>query len=407
MSLPDSFMGLREKLFTLNRFVKISELFERFAGWNMSLKRTGFADLRLHGGYAPRWLFSRMVKLAKEIFVIMVDEFGTDEVLARLSNPLFFQACSNVLGFDWDSSGATTVTCGVLKDAFASLDVGMQVAGGKGKRSRNTLAEVEKIGEGYDFPMALVERLKYSSRMTAKVDGVAIQAGYSIYHHAVFVSEDGKWTVIQQGMNPEFQTARRYHWLSRNVKSFVVEPHEGIVGQLAHKDVLDMTAKESEETRRVCTDIAKEGSNRVERLYSTIRKSDQESLSKWIETGLGREYVTHYKVIPRRMDWKALKEAYETQPKDYEELLAIRGIGPATVRGLALVSELIFGKPPSWRDPVKYSFAYGGKDGVPFPVDRRAMDESIQILKAAVEQSKLGSRDKLEAIRRLRKFAPT
>jgi len=347
-----------------------------------------------------------MVKLAKEIFLIIVDEFGTDEVLARLSNPLFFQACSNVLGFDWDSSGATTVTCGVLKDAFSSLNVGIKMAGGKGRRSRSTLAEVEKIGEDYDFSAASIERLKYSSRMTAKVDAVAIQAGYSIYHHAIFVSEDGKWTVIQQGMNPEFRTARRYHWLSCNVKSFVVEPHEGIVGQLAHKDVLDMTAKESEDTRRVCTDIAKEGSDRVEKLYLTIRESDQESLSKWIESDLGGEYVTHYKVIPRRMDWKALKEAYETQPRDYEELLAIRGVGPATVRGLALVSELIFGKKPSWRDPVKYSFAYGGKDGVPFPVDRRAMDESVEILRAAVEQSKLGSREKLEAIRRLRKFAP-
>ncbi len=362
--------------------------------------------MTLHGGYAPRWLFSRMVKLAKGIFAIMVDEFGVDRVLARLSNPLFFQACSNVLGFDWDSSGATTVTCGVLKDVFTSLDVGIRVAGGKAKRSRKTLVELEKIGQSYDFPAELVERLKYSSRMTAKVDSAAIQAGYSIYHHAIFVSEDGKWTVIQQGMNPEFQTARRYHWLSRNVKSFVVEPHEGIVGHLAHKDVLDMTAKESEETRKVCTDIAKEDPERIDRLYSTIRRSDQESLSKWIETDMGSEYVTHYKVIPRRMDWKALKKAYDIQPRDYEELLAIKGIGPATVRGLALVSELIFGKPPSWRDPVKYSFAYGGKDGVPFPVDRRAMDESIEILKAAVERSKLGSREKLEAIRRLRKFAP-
>jgi len=373
----------------------------------MALKRTGVADLRLHGGYAPKWLFSRMVKLAKEIFIIMVDEFGTDEVLARLSDPLFFQACSNALGFDWDSSGATTVTCGVLKDAFASLDLGIQVAGGKGRRSRNTLSEVEKIGEVYDFSTTLVERLKYSSRMSAKVDGVAIQAGYSIYHHAIFVSEDGKWAVIQQGMNPEFRTARRYHWLSRNVKSFVVEPHEGIVGQLAHKDVLDMTAIESEEARRVSTDIAKEPSDRVERLYSTIRKSDQESLSRWIETELGKEYATHYKAIPKRIDWKALKEAYEIQPRDYEELIAIRGIGPATVKGLALISELIFGKTPSWRDPVKFSFAYGGKDGVPFPVDRKAMDESIEILRGAVEQSKLGSREKLEAIRRLRKFAPS
>ena len=244
----------------------------------MALRRTGIADLKLHGGYAPRWLFSRMVKLAKGIFVIMIDEFGADAVLARLSNPMFFQACSNVLGFDWDSSGATTVTCGVLKDVFASLDAGIRVAGGKAKRSSSTLVELEKIGQGYDLPAALVERLKYSSRMTAKVDSAAIQAGYSIYHHAIFVSEDGKWTVIQQGMNPEFRTARRYHWLSHNVKSFVVEPHEGIVGQLAHKDVLDMTAIESEETRKICTDIAKEDPERVDRLYSTIRKSDRVSL---------------------------------------------------------------------------------------------------------------------------------
>ena len=370
------------------------------------LRRTGIADLRLHGGYAPSWLVSRMTKLAKGIFTIIIDEYGAGEVLTRLSDPMFFQACSNVLGYDWDSSGATTVTCGVLKTVFSSGDLGIKAAGGKGLRSRKALEEIERIGHDLDFSVDSINRLKYSSRMTAKVDSAAIQAGYQIYHHMFFVSESGDWAVVQQGMNPDVMTARRYHWLSKHVKSFVVEPHEGIVGSKIHRNVLDMTARESEESRKISVDMVKEGSRQVRKLYESIRKCDQTSLAKWVKADLGSEYVAHYRVFPGRMDWNSLGRAYDVQPKNYEELLAIKGIGPATVRGLALVSELIYGKPPSWRDPVKYSFAYGGKDGVPFPVDRKAMDESIQILQSAIDSANVGSQEKLSALRRLKNFTP-
>jgi hypothetical protein len=371
----------------------------------MSFRKTGSADLRLHSGYAPDWLVSRMVKLAEGIFTVVVDEFGVSEVLARLSDPLFFQACSNVLGYDWDSSGATTVTCGVLKTVFNSLNLGLKAAGGKGRRSRETLSEIVEIGDDLRLSTGQIERLQYASRMTAKVDSAAIQAGYQIYHHTIFIAENGEWAVVQQGMNVDSKSARRYHWLSNHVKSFVVEPHEGIVGQLAHKDVLNMTSRDSEGSRRVCVDLAKEGPKHVERLYSSIRGSDQMSLAKWVKRNLGPEYIAHYKIVPKRMEWKALKKAYEIQPKNYEKLLAIKGVGPSTVRGLALISELIYGEPPSWRDPVKYSFCVGGKDGVPFPVDKVVYDEIISILKNAVEQAKVGDKERINAIKRLSNFA--
>ncbi len=371
----------------------------------MSLRRTGIADLRLHPGAAPPWLVSRMEKLAEKIFVLIRDEYGEDEILIRLSDPLFFQACSNALGYDWDSSGATTVTCGVLKRVFDSTDLGLRAAGGKGKRSKLASSEIQGIGQEFEFSQSEVSKIAYASRMTAKVDSAAIQAGYQIYHHMIFVSSRGQWAVIQQGMRPAERLARRYHWLSTDVKSFVDKPHKGIVGEQIHSCVLDMTAEESESCRGLCTDLVREGPERVERLFHSIRSPDQEALTRWMESNAHLEYVTHYEVIPQRMDWDALKDAYETRPTRYEELLAIRGVGPATVRGLALISEIVFGTAPSWRDPVRFSFAYGGKDGVPFPVDRKAMDESIDVLANVIESAKVGDLEKLRALRRLRQFA--
>ena len=370
----------------------------------MSSRRTGVADLRLHTGVAPSWLVSRMEKLASKVFALIYEEYGEDEVLARLSDPLFFQACSNVLGYDWDSSGATTVTCGVLKKVFDSEDLGLRAAGGKGKRSRHVLSEVRKIGEDFGLSQQEVSTITYASRMTAKVDSAAIQAGYQIYHHMIFVSRQGKWAVIQQGMRTDERLARRYHWLSSGIKSFVDSPHRGIVGQKAHDSVLDMTARQSEPCRALSTDLVSEGPERIRRLLNAVRHPNQETLTNWMEGGDRGEPMPHYSVIPQRMDWDALREAYMIRPTSYEELLAIRGIGPATVRGLALISEIVFGTAPSWRDPVRFSFAYGGKDGIPFPVDKNAMDESIRVLADAVESAKVGDLERLRALRRLRRF---
>ncbi len=371
------------------------------------MKRTGFAELPLHHGRAPQWLVERMVKLAGEIVTIIVDEYGRNVFLQRVSDPYWFQAFGCVLGYDWHSSGVTTVVTGVLKTTLKNRDLGIAVCGGKGKASRRTLSEIVKIGEIFNLSTSKINSLQYASRMSAKVDNTAIQAGYPLYHHAFFITEDGEWAVIQQGMNVNDKTARRYHWLSENVKSFVVEPHKAIVGNARRPIALDMTSRESEECRKTSVDIAKERTEKVAKMFKMMRPACQRTLQEWIPELSAKEwkdYITEFLSMPFTINWKALKKAYEIQPKNYEELLGIKGIGPSTVRGLALVAEIIYGSKPSWRDPVKYSFAYGGKDGVPYPVNRRAMDESIRILREAVEKAQLGDRERLKMLQKLRKF---
>jgi len=373
------------------------------------VQRTGVARLPLHYGKAPRWLVIRMRELAKEIVTIIIDEYGTDDFLKRISDPFWFQALGCVLGYDWHSSGVTTVVTGVLKQAVVPEDHGIAVCGGKGKVSRQTPLEIGNIGERFDFSSEKIQNLQYASKMSAKVDNTAIQAGYQLYHHAFFLAEDGKWAVIQQGMCPQDRTARRYHWLSDNAKNFVVEPHDAIVGDVKHDIVLDMTAKESESCRKTSVDITKEKPKKIKRMIMSIRPAYQKSLREWMPKTSGktwREYPIDVLSMPRNMNWKALSEAYEFKPHNYEELLGFKGMGPATVRGLALIAELIYGEKPSWKDPVKYSFAYGGKDGVPHPVNRRAMDESIRILKLAIQEAKIGNKERMRSLHRLRRFVP-
>ncbi|MEM1550652.1 MAG: DUF763 domain-containing protein, partial [Candidatus Bathyarchaeia archaeon] len=322
------------------------------------LRRTGLAELPLHNGKAPQWLVKRMMGLAREIATIIVDEYGREEFLRRISDPYWFQAFGCVLGYDWHSSGVTTVVTGVLKTALKEANLGIAVCGGKGKASRETLSEIIGVGEAFNLSTSKINYLQYASRMSAKVDNTAIQAGYQLYHHTFFVTEEGKWAVIQQGMNINDRTARRYHWLSDHVENFVVEPHSAIVGDIKRPFALDMTAKESEECRKTSVDIVKEKPQRVTRMLEMIRPSYQRSLREWIpETAFkeDREYVVEFLKMPLSINWKALKRAYEIQPRNYEELLGIKGIGPSTIRGLALISEIIYGSKPSWRDPVKYS----------------------------------------------------
>ena len=373
------------------------------------MQRTGIARLPLHYGKAPKWLVVRMQKLAKEIVTIIVDEYGTGEFLKRLSDPFWFQALGCVLGYDWHSSGVTTVVTGVLKQAIIPEEHGIAVCGGKGRISRQAPLEIERVSEKFGFSTNETEKLRYASKMSAKVDNTAIQAGYQLYHHAFFLTEKGEWAVIQQGMCPKDRTARRYHWLSEKIQNFVVEPHNAIVGDIKRNIALDMTAKESEGCRKASVDIAKEKPNKIMRLIMSVRPAHQKSLQEWmpktVETAW-KEYPIDVLSMPANINWKALQQVYEFQPRNYEELLGFKGIGPATVRGLALIAELIYGEKPCWKDPVKYSFAYGGKDGVPHPVDRKAMDESIRLLKQAIEQAKIGDKEKIHSLERLRQFIP-
>jgi hypothetical protein len=338
----------------------------------------------------------------------MVDEYGAGAFLKRLSDPYWFQALGCVLGYDWHSSGVTTVLTGVLKQALSPEEHGMAVCGGKGRTSRKTPTEIAEVGGKFGFSEDRIEALTYTSRMTAKVDNTAIQAGYQLYHHAFVITKDEKWAVIQQGMSGKDRSARRYHWLSDTTASLIVEPHNAVVGEVRREKALNMTAKTSEGARRASVDVAKEPPRKVLRLFEAARPLHQKSLQEWLpkaEVDPCRQSVEALN-MPRSISWETMTRVYEFQPRNYEELLSVRGVGPATVRGLALVAELIYGEKPSWVDPVKFCFAYGGKDGVPFPVDRGAMDESVQVLRLAVEAAKVGEKEKLRSLRRLRRFVP-
>ncbi|MCD6411202.1 MAG: DUF763 domain-containing protein [Thermoplasmata archaeon] len=369
------------------------------------MRKTGIANLPLHPGRAPRWLFARMVKLSRAIMDVLTIEYGKDEILRRLSDPFWFQALSCVLGFDWHSSGTTTVTCGALKEALNPEEHGIAIAGGKGRVSRKTPDEIEDFGEKLALSTSMIENLKYASRMAAKVDNAAIQDGYTLYHHVLIFSEDGKWTIIQQGMNENNHYARRYHWYSENLRSYVNEPHSAIVGDNKESIVLDMTSSESSETRKVCVDIVRDSLKNLKRDWGLLTKGNlQTSLEEW-KNPMEKQRVELLD-MPRHINWGLMRKIHEFQPKNYEELLSIRGVGPKTVRALALISDLIYGAKPSWKDPIKYTFAVGGKDGVPFPVDRKVMDESIEILRLGIEEAKIGNDEKLKALRRLRNIIP-
>jgi hypothetical protein len=365
-------------------------------GESSGLWRSGYATLKLHDGEAPSWLIKRMTRLSEAIFSVMAEVYDSKKILSRLSDPFFFQSCSNVLGFDWDSSGSTTVTCSVLKEAFDRIDVGIRGIGGKGRHSKavNEASKLRVLGLS-DEQISLI---RYASRISAKVDTAAVQAGYSLYHHSVFAERGGGWIVIQQGMRLKDSLARRFHWSSDFLRDFVVEPHKAIVG-FRHDSALDMTAVESEGSRKACVDLVREGVGRLRRLFRSIEVEAQPSLGRWL--GLEDSLRLRGYSVPRRVNWRALEAACMNPPAGFEGLLASPGVGPSTIRGLTLLAQLLFGEEPSWVDPVKYSFAFGGKDGVPFPVDCRAMDEAVEVLESAVESAKLGEREKLDALARL------
>lgn len=359
--------------------------------------RTGTVSLPLHSGKAPRWLFNRMVKLAGGISEALIYEYGQEELLKRISDPYWFQAFSCVLGFDWHSSGTTTTTCGALKVALSPEEHGVTVAGGKGAASRKAPGEIEKSGGSFSLSSERINKLKYSSRMAAKVDNSCIQDGYQLYHHCFFLTEKGDWAVVQQGMNNEY--ARRYHWLSDSVSSFI-EPHD-VCCDRKEAEVLDMTAGESEEARRISVDLVKDKPGHLRKYVSK-----QQTLLDFECFGL----PSHHPVLDidlSKQGMEVLKNAYELQPSNYEELVSLRGMGPKMIRALALISDLVYGSKPSWKDPVKYSFTHGGKDGFPYPVDREAYDNSIRVLEESLDSAKLDKKEKYDAIKRLGEFIQT
>jgi len=361
---------------------------------------TATALLPLHPGKAPRWLFGRMVELARCITDIVIDEYGREGLMARLSDPWFFQSLSCVLGYDWHSSGTTTVTCGALKEAIDPQETGLAVCGGKGRTSMKTPAEIRERGEFFGLGGEKIEELVYGSRMAAKVDNSLVQDGYQLYHHCFFFDERGEWIVVQQGINESRGDARRYHWPLEH-RGFVDEPQGAILCDTRLPHVLDMTDGVSEENRRACVDLVRDNPDRLRRMLLAPVPAKQSRLDSWAGVHEASELV-----MPRAVDWDTLRGVYEFQPRGYEELVAFKGVGPSTIRGLSLIAELIYGERASWEDPVRFNFAFGGKDGVPFPVDRRAMDEAVDVLRAGISSSKVRDEEKTRAFRRLRGCVP-
>ena len=371
------------------------------------MKPRATINLPLHGGHAPQYLIKRMIKLSYAISKVIVDEYGEQELLKRLADPLWFQAFGCVLGFDWHSSGVTTVVTGVLKQSLKEDVHGISIVGGKGKRATKAKMEIPYLADKhFNLSSAKIDKLLYASKMTGKVDNAAVQDGYSLYHHVVIFDKYANWTVVQQGMNSFNCMARRYHWTSETINSFISEPHSGIISRFKNPNTLNMTSIESYENQKISVDLA---TGDINNLMSSVHKiiAAKESLNSitlddWLSDSskTSLQYCEHYE-MPRKLDWNLFRKVYDIQPKNYEELISIPRIGPAAVRALSLIGEMIFGTRASWQDPVKYNFAHGGKDGVPFPVARKTYDKSISYLYSAVEGADIEKKDKIQSLKRL------
>ena len=420
-------------------------------------RNSGHADLPLHTGTVPRWLADRMMVLGTLITESLVENFGPDEVLVRLSDPLWFQSFGAVMGMDWHSSGITTSVMYALKRGLnpRAKELGIYVCGGRGKYSRLTPDELLEISgrEGLNG-----DEFVRNSKLVAKVDNNAVQDGFQLYQHNFILTRTGNWAVVQQGMNGAEKKARRYHWCSTNLRSFVEEPHSGVVGdnrgkilnltdveaREARGSILEMSCEEPERMLREIIQIGKPANEMIlmqggkvshvgggvagvspaERVATNEVGAKGETSPSYIQGELFPELVpqveveqkgrsiimpSHHEVREQDVDLKrlggVLATAYESQPKDFESLLLTPGLGPRTLQSLALVSEVIYGTPSRFTDPARFSFAHGGKDGHPFPVPLKIYDESIRVLRDSIEKSKLGYKDKSDCIRRLHTVA--
>ncbi|MFL5763851.1 MAG: DUF763 domain-containing protein [Bacteroidia bacterium] len=346
---------------------------------------TRYADLPLHYGHVPPWLYERMRKLGGAITESIVYEYGKSVFLSRLSDPLWFQAFGAVLGMDWHSSGITTSVMGALKGALNPRfrDLGIYVCGGKGKYSRNTPDELKRLSDRVGLNGNDLIR---SSRLSAKVDNTAIQDGFQIYLHSFVVTDKGEWAVVQQGMNDASGMARRYHWHSQKMSSFVESPHTSVYGE--NKGViLNLADVKAGEARSSIIGLVKEDLHLV---LPEIRK-----------IVLPKHHEVRASDVNLKRLGSILALAHETELHDFESLLLLEGVGPRTIQSLALVSEVIHGTPSRFEDPARFSFAHGGKDGHPFPVPITVYDETINILQHSVEKAKIGEADKQKAIKSL------
>jgi hypothetical protein len=363
-------------------------------------RRAGGADLPLHGGRVPAWLGRRMTRLGAVMAQAIIHHYGRDEFLRRLSHPFWFQSFGAVMGMDWHSSGVTTSVIGALKRGLAPLsgELGLHVCGGRGRHSRQTPIELQDIGARVGFDGA---GLAQASRMVAKVDSAAVQDGFDLYLHGFVVANDGKWVVVQQGMNGETRTARRYHWLSEGLQDFVDAPHAAIDGQ-NQGEIVNLTDRRAEESRARQLDLLRDlGPDGCAREFAALTPAPEPAQMLLPNLVMPAHHdVRSEDVVLRRLHG-AFAAAADAGSKDFAELLRVPGVGARTVRALAMVAEVVHGAPCRFSDPARFSLAHGGKDRHPFPVATRVLDETIGVLKNAMAKAKLGNDDWLEALRRL------
>jgi len=382
----------------------------------------GIATFTLDYGQCPKWLFERMVKLGREMTRVLIAEYGPEEFVKRIADPVWFQSLGTILAFDWNASGLTTILTAALKEAIRGQEkeLGVFICGGKGKTSLKTPEEITQWGTKLALPSPSVEGLVYNSKMSAKVDSCLVQDGFTIYHHSFFFSFDPKnkkisWAVVQQGMNTEKQTARRYHWFSDNINDLVCEPHSGIASD--QKTIaLNLTAQESTKNRNLSTELV--SSAGYHQLMKDIKLLEKYSspLHQLIRLEKGKEKLTalnlkdkyfnthpviHENFSQSKYLQKILYSLCEEKPENYEKLLAKKGVGPKTIRALSLVGEIIYGAKPSYTDPARYSFAHGGKDHIPYPVDTYTYDQTITTMRKLVNKMKIDWSEKRKIFDRL------
>jgi uncharacterized protein len=352
------------------------------------VKRSGVADLPLHGGRVPQWLAQRMTELGTGITEAIVSDYGTSGFLSRLSDPFWFQALGAVMGMDWHSSGITTSVMGALKRGLVprANELGLYICGGRGRFSRNTPAELRLLGERRGFD---ADALVRTSRLTARIDNNAIADGFQIYLHNFVVAADGEWAVVQQGLNDASGMARRYHWHSASVRDFVAEPHTGIVGE-NQGTIMNLVDTKARPAQSALLEIA------------------HEHPEKTLQAARHLKLPSHHEVRAKNVDLKrlgaVLAVAYERDLHDFAELLLLENLGPRTLQSLALVAEVVHGAPTRFSDPARFSFAHGGKDRHPFPVPLKTYDQSVNVLRTALDAAKVGDKEKLEGFRRLNRF---
>ncbi len=364
-------------------------LFTQGAIYLLNMKKSGTADLPLHGGHVPEWLHNRMTGIGREIMRAMIFEYGPSEVLSRLSDPFWFQALGCVMGMDWHSSGITTSVMGALKRAINPLykDLGLYICGGRGKHSLKTPEELIDFSNKTGLNGNMLVR---ASKLSAKVDNTCVLDGFNLYLHCFVVSKTGDWAVIQQGMNTAEKMARRYHWHSKNVRSFVDDPHSAVIGENVG-DIINLSDSRAQRNRTGIVEFLSQ--------HPDMQKKEMRMLV------MDRPHELKPQHVDSKRLGAVLALAYEKQYKDFVDALLLPGVGPRTVQSLALVSEIIYGAPNRFSDPARFAFAHGGKDGHPFPVPLNVYDESISVLRTAVDKARIDPSDKMRSIKALSRLS--